>query len=111
MSRTYAADDLLEVVVDEYSSAILTAASAEPVVVKDIVDDVGMSPATAYRRIGQLLDYDLLEERVWIDEDGTQTHVYEADFESIKFEIVNGIAYLHIIAADNHDLTRIWNYR
>lgn len=111
MPRECVADDIVEVVVDKYSNAILTATSAEPIAVKEITEDVGISTATAYRRIGQLVDLDLLEERTWIDETGTQTHVYEANFESIKIEIVNGISYLHIVSEANHDLTRIWDYR
>jgi len=111
MSRDHAADDLVEVVVDEYSNAILTATSVEPATVNEITDAVGMSPAHAYRRIGQLVDLDLFKERTWLDETGTQCRVYEANFESVKIEIVNGIAYLHIIRKTNHNLTRIWDYR
>lgn len=111
MSRNYEANDLVEVVVDEYSSAILTATSAEPVVVDEIVDEVGMSPATAYRRIGQLVDFELLEERTWLDDDGNQARVYESRFESVKIEIINGIAYLHIVRDETHDLTRVWDFQ
>lgn len=48
MSRNYDAADIVDVIFDEYSSAILTATSAEPVAVTTIVEEVGMSPATAY---------------------------------------------------------------
>ncbi|WP_136687862.1 DNA-binding protein [Halorhabdus amylolytica] len=111
MLRDDAADDLVEIVVDEYSNAILTAASAKPVTVDEITNAVSMSSATAYRRINDLLTYDLLDEQTWIDETGTQCHVYEANFETLKIEIVDGIAYLHIVQETNHNLARIWEYR
>lgn len=111
MSRNYDAADLVDVVVDEYCSTILTATSAEPIAVNEIVEKVGMSPATAYRRISQLVDYELLEERTWLDEAGNQVHIYESQFESVKIEIVNGIAYLHIVRSGTHELTRLWDFQ
>jgi len=111
MSRTYDAADIADIIFDEYSSAILTATSAEPVAVTNIVEAVGMSPATAYRRINQLVDHELLAERTWFDEAGNHIHTYESQFESVKIEIVNGIAYLHIVGEEAHELTRLWEFQ
>lgn len=111
MSHDYATGELTDIAVDEYCTAILTATSAEPVIVNEIVDAFGMSPATAYRRIEHLRDYDLLEERTRLDETGNQVHVYKAQFQSIKVEIINGIAYLHILRDDDHEIARLWQYR
>lgn len=103
-------DDLVDVVIDEYGSAILTATSAGPIVVSDVVETFGMSPATAYRRINRLIDYDLLEERTGIDSAGNQYHVYEATFQSIKIEIVDGITFVHIVRDEGHEIVRVWEH-
>lgn len=111
MSRRYTADDLMEAVANENSSAILTATSSEPFIINENLDDLEMSRATAYRRIEHLLSCNLLDEQTRIDEAGTQYHVYEANFQTLKLEIINGIAYLHVVRENDHDLTRLWNFK
>lgn len=111
MSRESATGDLIDIAVDEYCTAILTATSAEPVVVNEIVDAFGMSPATAYRRLAYLREYDLVNEWTRLDETGNQVHVYEAQFQSLKIEIINGITYLHIVREDDHEVVRLQQYQ
>lgn len=110
MTRRYAGGELAGIVVDEYCGAILTATSGGPTTVSDIVDAFGMAPATAYRRIDKLLDCNLLRHQTKLDEEGDQFSVYLADFTSIQLEIVDGIAYLHVVREDGHEIARLWEY-
>ncbi|RQG93017.1 hypothetical protein EA462_02050 [Natrarchaeobius halalkaliphilus] len=111
MSRNSEDREIAETLIDQHGSEILTAASKEPVAVRNIVEETEMSRATAYRRVEALNDSGLLEKVGQVDETGTQYHVYQAAFESIKLEIVNGITYVHVIRDDGHDLTQISDYR
>lgn len=108
MSRE-STDDLVDVLFDKYSGAILTVTSERPVVVRDLVDRLGMSRATAYRRVNDLVAQNLLKERTWIDKTGDQRQVYEANFLSLSIQILNGFAFVHIVCEDGeHVVTPVW---
>lgn len=81
-------EELLDVLGDEHSRAILAAASEAPVGSKELTDRCDASPSTVYRRINHLLELGLLDERVAFDGDSKQTKVYETSFEhfDVSFE-------------------------
>lgn len=110
MKRDDTADGLVDLVLDKYCGEILTATSAAPLPVTDIVETCDMSTATAYRRIDELVKQDLLERLTLVNENGDQFSVYAARFHSLKLEIVNGFAYLHVVQPDDHRIIRIWKH-
>lgn len=103
--------ELVDVISDEYAGAILTAVSEDSLTVNEITEKLDMSSATAYRRIEKLLDCDLVAEKTELDGSGNQYHVYESNFQSIRFEITDGRAYVHILRNDEHEFVDICNFR
>ncbi|MFC4357823.1 winged helix-turn-helix domain-containing protein [Halobium salinum] len=83
-------EELLDVLGDEHSRAILAAASEGPVSSKELTRRSDASPSTVYRRINHLLDLGLLDERVAFDGDSKQTKVYEATFEHFDVSFDEG---------------------
>lgn len=84
------AEELLDVLGDEHSRTILAAASDAPVSSKELTRLCDASPSTVYRRINQLLELGLLDERVAFDGDSKQTKVYEASFEHFDVSFDDG---------------------
>lgn len=82
--------ELLDVLGDEHSRAILAAASEAPVSSKELTSRCDASPSTVYRRINHLLDLGLLDERVAFDGESKQTKVYEASFEHFDVSFDDG---------------------
>jgi DNA-binding transcriptional ArsR family regulator len=83
-------EELLDVLGDEHSRAILAAASDTPVSSKELTDLCDASPSTVYRRINDLLDRGLLDERVAFDGESKQTKVYETSFEHFDVSFDDG---------------------
>lgn len=94
-------------ILDEYSISILTAVSASPITVNNLVTRFEMSRATAYRRMNALCKFGLVEEKTQIDGSGTTYATFVAAFESINLEIVNGVTYVHIVREDDHEVLRV----
>lgn len=82
--------ELLDVLGDEHSRAILAAASDTPVSSKELTRLCDASPSTVYRRINHLLELGLLKERVAFDGDSKQTKVYEGSFEHFDVSFDDG---------------------
>jgi DNA-binding transcriptional ArsR family regulator len=73
-------EDLLDILGDEISRAILSAAADGPVTAKELTEEGSVSAATVYRRISTLVDKGLLDERHVIDEDDGRQKVYVTTF-------------------------------
>jgi len=80
-------EDLLDVLGDETSRAILAAASESPVAAKELTELNDVSSATVYRRISTLVERGLLEERHSIDQGGSRQKVYATTFENVDVSL------------------------
>jgi len=80
-------EDLLDVLGDETSRAILAAASESPVAAKELTELNDVSSATVYRRISTLVERGLLEERHSIDQEGSRQKVYATTFENVDVSL------------------------
>lgn len=79
--------NVLDLFGDSIARAILLLANDDPVAVREIAEILDVSDPTVYRRIGPLVDANLLEERRQIDRDGTQHKVYETILDEVTFKI------------------------
>ncbi|MFC7097638.1 ArsR/SmtB family transcription factor [Halobaculum marinum] len=90
MSEDRSADDVLDLLGDEYARAILAAVTTDAMSASELGSHCGMSVSTVYRRAESLVERDLLAERVRIDADGHHESVYEPTVEALRVEIQDG---------------------
>ena len=82
--------DVLQLLADDYSRRILLAADEEPRTAKDLSDICDASLATIYRRVSTLQDYELVDERSTVDDDGAHRRKYETTLEALHVEMDDG---------------------
>lgn len=88
MSRGVADDDersinqILDTIGDEHARRVLAAVSREPKPAKQLAEECDLSLPTVYRRIEMLDEYNLINDRTLVAEDGNHYKVYESNFES-----------------------------
>ena len=90
VSEDPALGDVLDVLSDEYARAILAATSVKPMSAQQLADECEMSKPTVYRRVERLRDYDLIEERTAIQDDGNHYSVYAATLSELSVELDEG---------------------
>lgn len=83
-------DEVLELMSDPYSRAIIATAAEQPASVADIVKQCDMSTATAYRKVNQLVETGLLDEQVRIRPEGTNLSEFVLNVETIHVELAAG---------------------
>lgn len=81
MSGECSTEELFAVLDDEYARTILTATSAEPKSAKELAEECDASLPTVYRRIDNLSDCSLLEERTRFTDNGRHYGVYRATLD------------------------------
>lgn len=81
---------VLDLLSDEYARAILTETSVEPMSAKTLSERCDASLPTVYRRIDQLTDCGLLDERTRPRRDGNHTRVYTAALHRFSLELEDG---------------------
>lgn len=77
------ATDLCDLLADERTRRVLAALADEPLSVKEAADRSGTSTATVYRRVGDLLDHDVLATERRVDGEGNHYTVYRSKVERI----------------------------
>ncbi|MFC5969900.1 helix-turn-helix domain-containing protein [Halomarina salina] len=82
--------EVLDLLSDEYARAILTETSVEPMSAKTLSERCDASLPTVYRRIDQLTDCGLLEERTRPRQDGNHHRVYSARLQRFAVELDDG---------------------
>lgn len=90
MSSEWDPDTLFDVFGCETTRAILALASVKQLPAKDMANRLDVSGPTVYRRLDVLEQYDLVTEKVRIDDRGNHYSTYETNVESLTFEIENG---------------------
>lgn len=72
---------------DEYARGLLVRLTEEAMTAQQLHDEIGASLATVYRRLDDLTDCGLVQERTRIDEDGNHTSVYEAALGELRVQL------------------------
>lgn len=78
--QTVDADELLSLLGDEYTRAVLEAIAETPLSGGDIVERTGFSKATVYRRLDRLEDAGLVTAETVFDPDGHHRERFELGF-------------------------------
>ncbi|WP_276271592.1 winged helix-turn-helix domain-containing protein [Haloarcula litorea] len=84
---THSADELLELLGDEYTRRVLRAVADEARSVREAADVAAVSRSTAHRRLTTLADAGLVESRLSIDDDGHHRQEYRAVIERANLDV------------------------
>jgi len=84
-----AADELLELLGDEYTYRVFEAVVEQPRTGREIMDTTGVSKATVYRRLEELEEAGLVESTLNIAEDGNHCKQFHAVVSSIQVRFDN----------------------
>lgn len=76
-------DEVLALLEDDYSRAILEALNAEPRAARGLVEACEASRATIYRRLDRLEDAGLVDSRLSYDADGHHRTVFETTLDAV----------------------------
>ncbi|MFB6178829.1 MAG: helix-turn-helix domain-containing protein [Halorientalis sp.] len=87
MSKEWSPDDVFDVLASQTARNILLLASIEPLSAQQLATACDVSKPTIYRRVTQLQEYDLLEQHLAIQTDGTHYHTYSTNADRICFSI------------------------
>lgn len=79
--RSVDAAELLALLGDEYTRAVLEALADAPRSGREIIEETGFSKATVYRRLDQLDDAGLVTSRTELDPDGHHRERFEPTFD------------------------------
>lgn len=111
MSGNERSDELLELVGEERVREILAATSREPMSAKDLSDECDVALSTIYRRVEEMLDFDLLVERTQIEPDGSHHSVYEANIDHLDVDIDDGTIDVDVRVREDaaERFSRIWS--
>jgi predicted transcriptional regulator len=83
--------DVLDLLGDGYVQQILSAADGEPKSVGELSDACDVVESTVYRRVDDLVEAGLLDERTRIADDGSHHSVYISRFEEISVRLADGV--------------------
>lgn len=112
MSEEDRAEDVLELLGDEYARTILRATDGNPMSAAELHEAHGLSRPTISRRVNRLTDHRLLAEGTRIDpEGGHHFHVYEAAIDRLVVGLADGEFDVHLeLRGDAADrFTRLWH--
>lgn len=83
-------ETVFDVFGDALARRILLLTSERSLSAKELTDRLDASAPTVYRRVNALGEYDLVTERIELDEEGNQHKVFETALRRIEFEIEDG---------------------
>ncbi|MFB6254692.1 MAG: transcriptional regulator [Halobacteriaceae archaeon] len=84
------ARSLLALLGDEYVQAILAATSDTAKSADSLSEELGVAHSTIYRRVEEMLVYDLIVERTRVMEDGSHHSVYKANIDHLDIRLESG---------------------
>ncbi|WP_223302189.1 helix-turn-helix domain-containing protein [Haladaptatus sp. R4] len=87
---------ILSLLGDEHVQTILAVTSEQSMSANELSDTCGISLPTVYRRIQELVEYDLLSEQNKIAPDGNHYKKYEAAVERIDVQLQQGTFAVNI---------------
>ena len=90
MSNQWDPGGIFEVLASDESRRILAAASVRPLSAKEFEQICDASLPTIYRRIGVLVEYDMLSEEQAVDIEGGHSKQYATDLQEVNVRIEDG---------------------
>ncbi len=103
--------DVVALLDDEHVRSILVATSAEPLSAKELADRCDLSVSSIYRRVDDLRDLNLLEERTRPRSDGHHETVYVSALDRFELTISDGVLDWTVDRAGDDvadELSRMW---
>jgi predicted transcriptional regulator len=94
-------EDILDTIGDEHARRVLAAISKEPKSAKELAEECDLSLPTVYRRIEMLDEYDLINARTLVADDGNHYKVYESNFESTVISLEDDEYHVRIYREGN----------
>lgn len=102
MSEDCAIEDVAALLEDETVRTILTATSVEPMAASTLSERCGVSEPTIYRRLEDLRECNLIEERTRPDPSGGHHHqVYAPRLQRVTVELHDGTLTLDVQREQN----------
>lgn len=93
---------LLDLLGSQPNRRIVALASDEPVSADDVADHVHVSRPTAYRHLDDLVEADLVRERVRYDEAGDHYSEYETAVTEFRVTVEDGTVDVDVERDDEH---------
>ena len=87
MSEETSANEMFDILADEYARAILTATADERQSATMLVETINAANSTVYDRIDRLLELGLLEKRTHIADDGNHYSTYQATLDRLNVRL------------------------
>jgi len=102
--------DLLQVLADDYSRRILVTADEEPMTAKSLAEECDASLTTVYRRVSELKEHGLIEERTEVSPEKSHHSVYETVLEDVRVTVADGSISVAIETRDGlaDSFTSMW---
>jgi DNA-binding transcriptional ArsR family regulator len=94
-------EEILDTIGDQHARRVLAAISREPRSAKELAEECDLSLPTVYRRIEMLEEYDLIEDRTLIADDGNHYKEYESNFESTVISLHDDEYQVRIYREEN----------
>ena len=95
------ADDLLELLSDEYTRRLLKALSVEARPARELMKVCDISRPTVYRRMNRLQEHGLVSTDTELDPDGNHRKVFETKLEQATVNLRNGEPALRLVIRDD----------
>lgn len=90
MSSGWDPETVFDVFGSESARKIIALASDEPTTADELATHLTVSQPTVYRRVDELLEYDLLTERDHIDDEGNHYNTYVTNLDAVTFRVEDG---------------------
>lgn len=90
MTDAWDPETVFDVFGSESARRIMALASDEPMTAEDLASALSVSQPTVYRRVDELLEYDLLTERDHIDDEGNHYNTYVTTLDAVTFRVEDG---------------------
>lgn len=89
VSKEWEPKNIFDVLGNAQARQILVLADVKPMSAQELADQCGTSLPTIYRRINELVSYDLLQKQAKTEK-GTQYQIFRTDLKKVCFEIDEG---------------------
>ncbi|MBB6644983.1 helix-turn-helix domain-containing protein [Halobellus ruber] len=111
MSKEWEPENVFEVLGSEVARQILALASLRPLSAAELAEHCDVSEPTVYRRVNALQEYDMLDERTELNDDGHHTKQFKTNLDEARFRVEQGEFEIDIqLKKDYTDkFTDFWN--
>ena len=101
MDGDHQPEELLDTLGDRHARRVLAAVEGESCSASEIAARLDLSLPTVYRRLETLTEYDLVDDRTFVADDGNHYKVYDCTFESTLVSLDDGTYEVRIFRTDD----------